>query len=63
MSFNVNEVVMNKYGNKGVITRVDGEGIYILWADGSCGVSNYIDLYKTGKRMNIVYFLSILGRK
>lgn len=63
MVFSVNEVVKSKRGDNGVITRIDGQGIYVLWEDGSCGIVEDIEIYKTGKRMDIVYFLSILGRK
>lgn len=64
MTFNVSEIVVNKWGNSGVITRVDGQGIYVLWEDGSCGVNKDIDLYKTGRhRRDIVYFLSMISKE
>ena len=62
MKFNIKEIVKDKLNNKGVITRVDGKYIYVLWEDGSCGINKETDLYKTGKCMDIVYFLSILKK-
>lgn len=64
MKFSINEIVKDNCNNKGVITKIEGntDTVYVLWADGSCGVAKSIDLYKTGKRMDIAYFLLILGR-
>lgn len=37
MEYKVGDVVINIWDEKGVITKVDEDIVYILWKDGSCG--------------------------
>ena len=45
----------------GIVTRMDFEGCYVIWADGVCGTYQKSRLEKTGKHIDIESLLKQIG--